>query len=101
MLVEINPDKVAPAGPTVARVSAPDDLRERASAIAPAQLRALVCASSQGLVGDDRTPAVERVGAINRLIESAGLSLDTEQNPEMPGDPAAIARDSDIVCASI
>ena len=100
MLAEIDPDKVAPEGPTVARVSAADDLRDVASATAPAQLRALVLALSQDLARDDRPRAIELVGAINCLIEPAGLSLETEQNLELPGDPAAIARDSDIVRSS-
>ena len=86
MLIEIDPDRIAPAGPTLARVSASDDLREIASAIPPAQLRALVRAISQDLAGDDRPRAVELVGAINRLLEAAGLSLESESAPaqQMP-----------------
>ena len=74
MLVEIDP-----AGPAFARISASEDLREIAAAIAPAQLRALVRALSQDLAGDDRPRAIELVGAINRLIEAAGLRLESEE----------------------
>lgn len=81
MLVEIDPAKAAPSGPALARVSASEDLREIAAAIAPAQLRALVRALSQDLAGDDRPRAIELVGAINRLIEAAGLSLESEEAP--------------------
>ena len=81
MLVEIDP-----AGPALSRTSASEELREIATAIAPAQLRALVRALSQDLAGDDRPRATELVGAINRLIEAAGLSLESEEAaPENTG----------------
>ena len=79
MLVEIDPDRITPAGPTLARVSASDDLREIASAIPPAQLRALVRALSQDLAGNDRPRAIELVAAINRLLEATGLSLESDE----------------------
>ena len=70
--------EIDPAGSAPSRVAASEDLREIAAAIAPAQLSALVRALSQDLAGDDRPRAIELVGAINRLIEAAGLSLESE-----------------------
>lgn len=96
MLMEIDPDKVAPAGPTLARVSASDDLRDIVAAIGPTQIRALVRALSQDLAGDDRPRAIELVGAINRLIESAGLSLEQDKDQSPFGGTAAATRVGDI-----
>ncbi|MDP3495056.1 MAG: acyl-homoserine-lactone synthase [Hyphomonadaceae bacterium] len=80
MLVEIDPNSIAPTGPTLARVSASEDLREITAAIPPAQLRALIRALSQNLAGGDRPRTIELVGAINRLLEAAGLSLEAEDS---------------------
>lgn len=84
MLVEIDPAQIAPNGPTLARVTASEDLREIASAIGPAQLRALVRAISHDLAGDNRPRAIELVGAINRLLEAAGLNLEFEETHAQP-----------------
>lgn len=85
MLVEIDPAIAAPAGPAAARISATEDLKEIALAIGAANLQALVRALSENIAGsEDRARAIEMVGAINRLLESAGLSLEPEQDEAAP-----------------
>lgn len=85
MLVEIDPAIAAPAGPAAARISATEDLKEIALAIGAANLQALVRALSENIAGsEDRPRAIEMVGAINRLLESAGLSLEPEQDEAAP-----------------
>ena len=76
MLIEIDPDGMTPAATPV---SPSDEVREIAAAIGAQPLRALVRAMSQDLAGEDRPRAVELVGAINRLLEAAGLNLDRDE----------------------
>ena len=93
MLVEIYPDKVAPNGPMVSAVSASDELRELTREIGATRLRRLVQAIAADLAGaEDRPGAIELVGAINRLIEAAGLSLEGAENAPSPAVPAATRR---------
>ncbi len=87
MLVEVDPAKLDPAG---ASVSASDELREAALAIGAARLQALVRALSQNIAGvEDRPRAIELVGAINRLLEAAGVSLESEGEGASPPVPSS------------
>lgn len=86
MLVEIDPDTAAPGGPAAAAITAADDLKEAALAIGPAKLQALVRALSQNIAGvEDRPRAIELVGAMNRLLEAAGVSLESEASNALQG----------------
>jgi len=79
MFVEIDPAAIAPSGTPATGPSASDELRELALSIGAVNLQALVRALSQNIAGaDDRPRAIELVGAINRLLEAAGLSLEPE-----------------------
>lgn len=90
MMVEIDPALIAPSGAPATKPSASDELREVAFAIGAANLQALVRALSQNIAGaDDRPRAIELVGAINRLLEAAGLSLEPETTEMLPGADAA------------
>lgn len=82
MLVEIDPEKM-PA-PAATPVSPSDDVRELVAAIGAKPLRALIRALSQDLAGGDRPSAIELVGALNRLIEAAGIDLDHESESAAP-----------------
>ena len=73
------------------------ELEEIASAIGPAQLRALVRAISHDLAGDNRPRAIELVGAINRLLEAAGLNLEFE---ETHAQPAPLAKSQSRTAAA-
>ncbi len=78
VLVEIDPEKFTPAG---TQASASEDFREIARAIGSRPLRALVAALSQNITGDDVPRAIELIGVVNRLLESAGIEL--EADPEL------------------
>jgi acyl-homoserine lactone synthase len=90
MMVEIDPALIAPSGPPATKPSASDELQKVALAIGATNLQALVRALSQNIAGvDDRPRAIELVGAINRLLEAAGLSLEPETTEMLPGADAA------------
>lgn len=78
VLVEIDPEKFTPAG---TQASASEDFPEIARAIGSRPLRALVAALSQNITGDDVPRAIELIGVVNRLLESAGIEL--EADPEL------------------
>ncbi|RYY96813.1 MAG: hypothetical protein EON61_20965 [Alphaproteobacteria bacterium] len=89
MIVEIDPALIAPSGSPATRPSASDELQKIALAIGATNLQALVRALSQNIAGvDDRPRAIELVGAINRLLEAAGLSLEPETIEMVPGADA-------------
>ncbi len=79
MLVEIDPEKM-PAPAVQRRCRPSDDVRELVGCNRRELLRALIRALlRQDLAGGRSTPrAVELVGAINRLLEAAGIDLDQE-----------------------
>ncbi|MEZ6028258.1 MAG: acyl-homoserine-lactone synthase [Hyphomonadaceae bacterium] len=77
MLIELDPRQAAPNGPTGGAVSASEEMQHLAAEIGVDRLRKLVRAIATNLVHDsDRPRAIELVGAINRLVEAAGLSLE-------------------------
>lgn len=77
MMVEIDPALVAPSGVAAMRVSTSEELREAVSGIGAERLQVLVRALAQNIGdADDRPRAIELIGAINRLLEAAGVSLD-------------------------
>ena len=79
MIVEIDPEALVPPGSAGVRISASDALREAVSQIDAAHLRTVVRALGQTIAGaEDRPRAIELVGAINRLLEAAGVSLEPE-----------------------
>ncbi len=85
MLVEVDPDRAAPNGPMASPVLPSDEIRELARDIGVERLRRLVRAIALDLAGaDDRPRAIELVGAINRLIEAAGSTLEGEQEASLP-----------------
>jgi acyl-homoserine lactone synthase len=93
MLVEIDPEKAAPNGPMAAAVSASDEVRELTQEIGIGRLRRLVQALAADLAGTgDRPRAIELVGAINRLIEAAGFSLEGGDDTPSPAASAAKPR---------
>ncbi|HOY79031.1 MAG TPA: acyl-homoserine-lactone synthase [Hyphomonadaceae bacterium] len=84
MLVEIDPELVAP-GESAAAISASEDVRAAALAIGAANLQALVRALSRNIAGaEDHARAIELVGAISRLLEAAGVSLESEATAAAP-----------------
>jgi hypothetical protein len=92
MLIEIDPARVAPSGPMASPVNPSDELRDAVGAIGVEPLRRLVRALAADLAGpDDRPRAIELVGAINRLIEASGLSLDRREDAGMPASPRPAA----------
>lgn len=79
MLVEIDP-AATPGGAAASRVIASDELLQVAQAIGAANLQALVRGLAQTIAGtEDRPRAIEMVGAINRMLEAAGVTLEPEQ----------------------
>lgn len=88
MLVEIDLEKIAPTGPMATAASASEDVLELAREIGTERLRRLVRVIAAHLAGtDDRPRAIELVGAINRLIEAAGFTLDGEVEAPSPAPP--------------
>lgn len=84
MLVEIDPALIAPGGSATA-ISASKDVRAAAHAIGAANLQALVRALSRNIAGaEDHARAIELVGAINRLLEAAGATLEPEATLASP-----------------
>lgn len=84
MLVEIDPALIAPGG-SAAAISASKDVRAAAHAIGAANLQALVRALSRNIAGaEDHARAIELVGAINRLLEAAGATLEQEATLASP-----------------
>jgi acyl-homoserine lactone synthase len=84
MLVEIDPALIAPGG-SAAAISASEDVRAATHAIGAANLQALVRALSRNIAGaEDHARAIELVGAINRLLEAAGATLEQEANLASP-----------------
>lgn len=89
VLVEIDPEKFTPAG---TQASASEDLREIASAIGAPTLRRLVAALADNIAGDDRPRAIELVGAISKLLQSAGLDPLPESSPLLAAQPVRTPR---------
>jgi acyl-homoserine lactone synthase len=93
MLVEISPEKAAPNGPMAPAASASDEVRDLTREIGVTRLRRLVQAIAADLAAaDDRPRALELVGAINRLLEAAGFSLEGSENAPSPAVTAATRR---------
>ncbi len=78
MLVEIDPARIAPAGPTAAPVSPSDDIREIVAAIGAPTLQRLVRSLARDIAGDDRPRTIELTGAIARLLEAAGFEIEAD-----------------------
>lgn len=77
MLVDIDPQRVSPNGPAAPAISLSIAMQDLARDIGLDPLRRLVRALAAEIAGDEDQPrAIELVGAINRLIEAAGLSLE-------------------------
>ena len=75
VLVEIDPEAVAPGGPTASHVSLSAEFSDLVAEIGQEKLSRLVRALSRDLAGnavDDRPRAIELVGALNRLLEASG-----------------------------
>lgn len=84
MLVEIDPALIAPGG-SAAAISASEDVRAATHAIGAANLQALVRALSRNIASvEDHVRAIELVGAISRLLESAGATLEPEATADTP-----------------
>lgn len=85
MLVEVDPKRAAPNGPMAAPVLPSDEIGELTRDIGVERLGRLVQAIASDLAGADNRPrAIELVGAINRLIEAAGFTLEGEQEAPLP-----------------
>jgi N-acyl-L-homoserine lactone synthetase len=77
VLVEINPGKLPHSGPS--RPTPSETFRDIVADIGADRVRLLVTALADDLAGaaiEDKPRAVEMVGALARLAESAGISLD-------------------------
>src|SRR5690606_27947443 len=99
MMVEIDPAALAPSGTPATRPTASDELRDVALAIGAANLQALVRALSQNIAGvEDRPRAIELVGAINRLLEAAGVSLEADAITSLPPTEGEAPGDTRAVC---
>lgn len=72
MLVEINPARFTPAATPV---TASENLRELATSIGARPLRALMNLLADNITGDDQPRAIELIGAMNQLLESAGVPI--------------------------
>ena len=80
MLVEIDPQRVSPNGPAAPVLAPSIVMQDLARDIGVASLRRLVRALAVEIAGDgDQPRAIELVGAINRLIEAAGFSLEGDE----------------------
>lgn len=79
MLVEIDPARIAPAGPMAAPVSPSEEVREIASIIGMQNLQRLIGALSRDISGDDRPRTIELTGTIARLLEAAGFAIDADE----------------------
>jgi len=100
MLVEIDPEKITPNGRMATPVSASEDVLELAREIGTKRLCRLVRVIAENLAGtDDRPRAIELVGAINRLIEAAGFTLDGEVEASSPVPPQATPRGQSTVAS--
>lgn len=101
MMLEIDPVMIAPSGSPATTPSASDELRDLALSIGAANLQALVRALSQNIAGEeDRPRAIELVGAINRLLEAAGVSLEPESAGTPPPAGGVAATDTTRAAAS-
>jgi acyl-homoserine lactone synthase len=101
MLVEIDPSVAAPNGPIAAVDSASDEVLELAAEIGMEKLRRLVRVIAANLADvDDRPRAIELAGAINRLIEAAGFSLEGEEDAPAPSPVSAAKARSRTASAS-
>lgn len=77
MLFEITAEQTAVRGPASQSIQTSAELRDLASEIGFDRLRRFARALAEGIAGaDDRPGAIELLGAINRLIEAVGLSLE-------------------------
>jgi len=77
VLFEITPEHTATRSPASPSIQTSAELRDLAGEIGFDRLRRLARALAEGIAGsDDRPGAIELLGAINRLIEAAGLSLE-------------------------
>lgn len=92
MLVEIDPSKVAPAGPTAEAVSPSNDVTEIAAMIGFQNLQSLVRALAHNIAGDDRPRTIELTGAIARLLEAAGFTVDGAVQTVLPTSGPASPR---------
>lgn len=85
MLFEIDPDLAATKGPPGQPIQASNELRDLVADIGFDRLRRFTRALAEGIAGaEDRPSAIELLGAMNRLVEAAGLSFEGE-----PGSPTA------------
>lgn len=85
MLVEIDP---AAHTPPSQPLLATDEFRDAAEAMPPNALRLLVRALASQIAGaDDRPRAIELTGAIARLLEAAGLSLEASDDTRKMKQP--------------
>jgi acyl-homoserine lactone synthase len=81
-LVEIDPGKLRPPSSPQPRPS--ETFRDIVADIGIARVRSLVAALSDDLAGrplEDRARAIEMLGAFNRLMEAAGVSLESASQP--------------------
>ena len=95
VLFEIDPD-LAANGSAAQPIQASNELRDLVADIGFDRLRRLTRALSEGIAGaEDRAGAIELLGAMNRLVEAAGLSLEGEPSSPTAGaslQPAGNAR---------
>ncbi len=90
MLVEIDPTRVAPRGPTTPIIHPSSEIQDLVREIGLEPLRRLVRALAADISGsEDRPRAIELTGAINRLIEATGLSLQGNGPQQTSQTPAA------------
>jgi len=90
MLIEIDPDKVAPNGPMAKPVSSSQEFADLVAEIGVEKLARLIRALSQDLAGagvEDRPRAIELVGAFNRLLEAAGAGLEDSSAAQTAATP--------------
>lgn len=91
MLFEITPEQAAATSSASQTIQTSAELRDLAGEIGFDRLRRFARALAEGIAGsDDRPGAIELLGAINRLIEAVGLSL--EGGVDDPGHPASSQR---------
>lgn len=95
MLFEITQEQAAIGGSAKRPAQPPGELRDLIAELGFDRLRRLARALAEGIAGvDDRPGAIELLGAINRLIEAVGLSL--EGGPDGAGTPGSSQRVGDI-----